>query len=733
MKSDTQEQNALVTRRSFLERASLLPAILAIAQSLRLPLYAGLGSELTDPSSGVVRPAWLREGVVGAWHMEALEFYMRRGYASVTGNGPVDLDYLWKEAFKETTVQHYKELGINLVIMPLQKGAGLKAESKSIEATRKFTENAHRHGIRVGGYIGSTMMYETLYAEEPDASNWEQIDERGRPIYYYDQTFRHIACRNNPGYRTFILKILRLGIQDLKLDMVHFDQLLWRAEPWSCHCNYCLKGFRAFLRKNYTDDQLTARFGHGELEGIRIPDFNIGGYFVTEGGSAPILVKDPLLQEWTKFRCASLAEWWREIHEYVRKLNPEVALLGVTVADPQQNPGFIYGVDVQQLLPNCDFIWTEDENDPRWTPDECLVSRIRTYKMTRAFGRTLLVWQGGVNKQGRYRPPYDASSIILGVAESLAYNNASLGVWNSEEGEEPPPRARQYIDFFHTHIDLLRNTTPVSDVAILRSFVSIEFNPAQTIPSTILFEQTLIQHKFAFGIILDTQLKDLGRYKVLVLANQDALSDQQIAQIRQFVETGGGLVVTGETSVLNEWRRKREKVGLADMLSFEEPMSGGKSSDVLRREFGKGRVVYIPQVEPTIPPPTAIISYDFSNRYWKLPKNHEQLVEAVSWAARGRFSVRVDAPLWVTMELTEQKRTGTWLLHLLNFKIDEPLRNIPVEIQVPDGARLSEVLFETPDKTHRQALQPSGVQGMVKFTVPYLDSYDLIILRMVRA
>ena len=72
------------------------------------------------------RPAWLREGLVAAWHMEALEYYIRRGYATVRGSGPAELTHLWKEAFNEATVKRYKEIGFNLIIMPLHKGAGLK-------------------------------------------------------------------------------------------------------------------------------------------------------------------------------------------------------------------------------------------------------------------------------------------------------------------------------------------------------------------------------------------------------------------------------------------------------------------------------------------------------------------------------------------------------------------------------------------------------------------------------
>ena len=729
MLTDTDDINHLRGRRSFFKRFSLLTATWPLASSLQ-PACGQSQPESVPVFPTMNRPAWLREGVVTSWHMAPLGFYIRRGYCTVKGGGPADPTYLWKQAFDEALVKRYKEDGVNLVIMPLHLGAGLKTEAESIEATRKFTEIAHRYGIKVFGYIGSTMMYETFYSEEPDAHNWEQVDERGRPMYYYEQTHRHAACRNNPGYRTFIQKVLRVGIEDLKLDMIHFDQLQWWPEPSSCHCKYCQEGFRAFLRKRYTDEELKARLGHANLDGIRVPEFNLD--------APPVRIpelKDPLMQEWARFRCASLAQWWGETHAYIRKLNPEVPLHGNGTWEVSLNAGFIYGFDVQQLFQYCEIPSSEETNGPFWTSDERLVSRIRSYKMARAMGRSTFVLQSQslltqqlIGDSRQLEPLHLDGLVVLGVAEALAYNDINLGVWNEEEGEEPTPRVRRYIGFLRSHIKDLVDTTLVTDVAILRSFASIEFNPAKSNVSTVLFEQTLIQCKFPFGIIFDIHLKDLSKYKVLVLANQDALSDEQVDQIRRFVENGGGLVATEETSMLTEWRRRRNKFALAEMFGVGVPPAAD-DRNALRREFGKGRVVYIPRIEPAIEPPPAMMSYYFANKYWKLPKNYEELAGAVRWAAREEFSASVEAPLWVTMELAEQKSTGTRLLHLLNFRFEEPLRDITVKVRLPEGRRLREAVLESPDGMSRQVLEISGREGVVSFIVPKLEIYNLILLR----
>jgi len=50
----------------------------------------------------------------------------------------------------------------------------------------------------------------------------------------------------------------------------------------------------------------------------------------------------------------------------------------------------------------------------------------------------------------------------------------------------------------------------------------------------------------------------LDPLKTLILPNIAALSDAQCTQLRAFVQRGGGLVATYETSLYNEWGTQRK-------------------------------------------------------------------------------------------------------------------------------------------------------------------------------
>jgi hypothetical protein len=245
--------------------------------------------------------------------------------------------------------------------------------------------------------------------------------------------------------------------------------------------------------------------------------------------------------------------------------------------------------------------------------------------------------------------------------------------------------------------------------------------------SAFLFEQTLIQTKIPFDIISDRRLNDLGKYKVLILANQDALSDEQVNSIREFVRNGGGLVATEETSLRNDWRRERARFGLADVFGMDRPGPAAK------RSFGKGRVAYIPRVEPATTPPRAQMSYDIGDEHWKLPVNYTELAEAVKWAAGGELTATVQAPLWVTAELAQQASTNTWLVHLVNYNCTKPASGISVSVHIPAGFRLRGATLQTPDGGGPEMLKVETREGAVSFKVPRLLVYDLILLKLERS
>ena len=76
--------------------------------------------------------------------------------------------------------------------------------------------------------------------------------------------------------------------------------------------------------------------------------------------------------------------------------------------------------------------------------------------------------------------------------------------------------------------------------------------------------------------------RDGPNLAVLILPNLAAMSDAQVAAVRRFVERGGALIATGQTSLCDQWGDPRPDFALADLFG----VTGGK----FRRGAGGGRI-----------------------------------------------------------------------------------------------------------------------------------------------
>ena len=665
-----------------------------------------------EPSSVVAKkPGWLNGPMVaGGSNHEPSIFYYRRG-----GNSATTLENFFN-THTEEFVSKLKDNGSTFYMTHAFKGFGLVAEKEEIALAKLFASRLHAKGLQVGAYIGSSLAYETLLLEKPEAEEWLVPDYLGQGVYYHTQFWRRRPYFRHPGYREYIKQALKVAVNDIGADLIHFDNPANQAIPAVFHHPMAIQDFREYLKNKYTPEKLKERIGFSDPSRIVPPAYPNPGSFQS--------FDDPITQEWIDFRCQMLADHYKEMSAYIRSLNPEVAVEINPHGITGSNRAWESGVDFGRLLPNVDAYVCEDGNPASITDEGALISNIRSYKI----GRTLnnIVFNG-------------VGSSPVQAAETMAYNPYSF--------HRPNESLKKFVMFYHKNWEHLGNTKTVADVAILRSFPSMAYSNYSTHQSTVLFEQVLIQCKIPFDIIYDNNLKDLSKYSVLILANQECLADSHLELIREFVRQGGGLVATENSSLYDDWRRERESFGLKDLFGIDRPYSiksirvqdGGAMESIeeyelrqagktIKNQLGKGKVAYIPLIEPSKNrPPTS----PMRNIYWKLPLNYSEMADAIKWAAGGEFSVYVNSPLTVTMELTEQE--GKMMLHLINYNIDKEklVKNISVSLKIPEGKQIKELLLHSPDREGDEIINYTIVDGRAVFTVPTLEVYDLIVAKFI--
>jgi hypothetical protein len=328
----------------------------------------------------------------------------------------------------------------------------------------------------------------------------------------------------------------------------------------------------------------------------------------------------------------------------------------------------------------------------------------------------------------------------------------------------------------------LRNERPLARVGLVSTSAG-----RATPDHTSGFYHALVEARIPFEMVLETQLDParVQQFKVLALPNVANLSDAQCAQLKAFVEKGGGLVATHETSLYDERGRRRDDFGLAGLfgasfagnvierqqnayLNLEDhshPLLAGLE-DAGRMIHGVKRVEIrtapglraplmtvptypdLPMEEVYVRDPAAVIPgvmvrsagsgrvvyfpWDIDRTFWEIMCQDHGIVlaNAVRWAANEEQPLRVEGPGVLDVALWKQQSSVT--VHLVNLSnpmmMKGPLREIlpigpqKVRVKLPDGAQARSVRFLVSDA--KAQWRQSG--AWIETTTPPISLHEVV-------
>ncbi|MFC2076377.1 alpha-amylase family protein [candidate division KSB1 bacterium] len=657
---------------------------------------------------------WFKEGVLygGSTH-EPFIFQARRGGYGMSPDA-------WDKYLAQHTedyVRKVKQSGANMFHTHFYKGFGIAAERPEMEMTRQLGELVHKYDMKLSLYTQwASLMYETFYLEEPKAKDWIAVDAAGKPImlsYGYQQSFRYRPCFNDLGYREYFKWVLDIAVNEMKADVIFFDNFpSTNPEPEACHCPDCKRRFKQYLYAKYpTRNDRIRRFGFEDLKYVGPPLWNMEN----PPGTMEVAT-DTGIQEWIDFRCWSAAEALGVMADYARSLNPDVAVYNNCHGIIGTNRAFERGIDHAQILQHVDAYVSEENNPASFTSDGWLQSKIRSYKLAKSFGRLLFT-----NVQR------NRSSL----AEGLAFNG-TIGSWRNYTGHTPWQLA--YKDFYLANQSYYHHTTDRSPVALARLYPTMAYVNFRAQKKAMLAEQVLIQNRIPFDLVFDEHLNDLDKYEVLILPDQENMSDAALEAVRRFVRNGGGLVATDLTSICNEWAWMRGDFGLADLFgahftgrinaaAIEGGQLGAGGLTAIRQTYGEGRITYLPDI---VPPPNCPLRA-YSSPYPQ-PVNADEIVDAVRWAAGGRLSIRVGGPDYLVANQTEQAESGRIMLHLINYAApDSAITRVPVSM-VLDWESVKSATMLSPEVKDPRKLEFKYEKGILSMTIPEVKVYEMIVV-----
>jgi len=290
-----------------------------------------------------------------------------------------------------------------------------------------------------------------------------------------------------------------------------------------------------------------------------------------------------------------------------------------------------------------------------------------------------------------------------------------------------------------------------------------------------------IRNHIPYEFLLDDHLSpaSLRGYGVVVLPDVVTLTEEQCEALREYVSGGGGIFATYETSLYDAMGERLPDFALADLLGTHyageagemflgysagyakftgrHPLSpgqarndlfpmGGKylaveSSDtvamllkrcryycdypqpvtanpaVIAREYGRGRVVYVP-------------GEFFSFYHQKGLLQHAAFFrQAVTWLAGGSLPVETDLPDTVEVTLTRAS-DGRRVLHMINCSFD---KTRPISETLPVCGRCLSFASDRPceravDITTGRKVLFDNREGRIEIALPELTGYNVIVL-----
>ena len=141
----------------------------------------------------------------------------------------------------------------------------------------------------------------------------------------------------------------------------------------------------------------------------------------------------------------------------------------------------------------------------------------------------------------------------------------------------------------------LMNRSPIATVGVVWSQRNTDFHGRDRADELVDlpqrgFTQALIRARIPY---LPVHVDDIDRadgLSVLILPNVAAMSDEQCAAVRRFVNRGGGLIATGASSLENEWGDPRPDFALADLFKTH---AGKTFASDCRRWAGQSAHTYL--------------------------------------------------------------------------------------------------------------------------------------------
>jgi hypothetical protein len=364
--------------------------------------------------------------------------------------------------------------------------------------------------------------------------DWIAVDAAGEKRRHPVMPELWVTCALGPYNFDFMTEVTREIVSLYKVDGIFSNR--W-AGSGMCYCEHCQSNFKS-------------------ASGMDLPRTNDP--------------QDPARRAYMGWRQQRLFELWRLWDGEIRKINPGARYI------PNTGGGASSDLDMKTIGGLAPILFADRQARSGLTAPWANGKNGKEYRST--LGRKPIggIFSVGTEEPYRWKDSVQSGpEIRLWVLDGIAND---LRPWFTKFGgtlydRRWLPVVENIYTWHYKNERYLRNEEPLARVGMVYSqqtshFYGGEKARAKVEDHTLGYYHALIESRIPFEMVHDGLLDQahVDKFKVLIFPNIAALSDAQCDQIRAFVERGGSIVATYETSLYDEWGVRRQDFGLAGLF-----------------------------------------------------------------------------------------------------------------------------------------------------------------------
>lgn len=400
--------------------------------------------------------------------------------------------------------------------------------------------------------------------------DWIHVTADGQKRWHWATPQRWVTCALGPYNFEFMTEVTREIVELYGVDGVFSNR--W-AGHGTCYCESCKRNFKA-----------ATGFEIPRTESPQDPGSPDRAGFARAG------VEDPARRAYIGWRQRRLFELWDVWDGAIRKVNPNARFIA------NAGGGALSNLDMKTIGERASILFADRQARRGLMPPWANGKNAKEYRATLGRKPIGAIFSVGIEEPYRWKDSVQTGEEIkVWVADAVANGMRPWFVkFNAQSYDRRWMKPVEEIYNWHWRNEkYLRNEEPLARVGLVYSQQTATFYGGQQARTkvedhTMGFYHALIEARIPFEMVHDGLLapERISRLRTLLLPNIAALSDAQCAQIRSFVENGGSVVATFETSLYDEWGNRRSEFGLADLFgaSFGGRVEGPMQNSYLTIE-----------------------------------------------------------------------------------------------------------------------------------------------------